>query len=142
MSTVQRNLRRAISLKQTVRLRQYTPIRRGNTGDRVVEPHALGKSVKRKKPVLRAWVRSGESFSGLDPTDRWRMFRVDRINGVDLLPQSFTVRNGFRPRDRHMKANPYVVTSGIPRRSSRLNRTVTHIPMRVTRSMTKQINKK
>jgi len=121
MSANSRKLGQAITRKNVVVLRNYNPLRKGVVGDREVEPHALGKSVKKNRAVLRAWVLKGESHSGLSTRKRWRMFRIDRIGGVDVLPKTFHPRRGFKPADKHMKRNPRVVLASEARRSARLN---------------------
>ena len=99
----------AIFSKHAIRF-QYDPITRGVAGERTVLPHALGKTTRRNKLVLRAWVLDGNSNTGLTRSDRWRMFRVDRMRDVDILPQRFAkTRRGFRPNDKHMKPGRLVV---------------------------------
>lgn len=81
----------------------YAPVRKGTEGRRTLEPHALG--VTKGQRLLRAWVREGASYSngGLRVNDRneadfrkrWRLFRVNQLTNVRLLPETFTVRNKY-----------------------------------------------
>jgi hypothetical protein len=97
-------------LRQAVRNRtpvsiSYDPVRPGVRGTRIIEPHAVGFSRKKGIPIVRAWVRSGESFSegrfphAEDGRTRWRLFRVDNIRTMRVFHrQRFPLRPGFRRR--------------------------------------------
>ncbi len=104
-----RLLTQAIREKRRI-VADYAPVRKGTAGERTLEPHALG--VTKGKRLLRAWVREGASYSngGLRVNDRneadfrkrWRLFRVNQLRNVRLLPETFTVRNKYNPADRAM----------------------------------------
>ena len=97
-----RLLTQAIREKRRI-VADYMPVRKGTEGERTLEPHALG--VTKGHRLLRAWVRSGASYSnsGLRVNDRneadykkrWRLFRVNQLRNVRLLPETFTVRNKY-----------------------------------------------
>lgn len=70
-------------------------------GTRVIEPHAFGYS-KDGHPLLRAYQVSGASSSG--EHEHWKLFRLDRIGGVDPEGSSFTeARPGYRRDNKAMK---------------------------------------
>ena len=125
MATVFNKLSDAIRRKKRVRI-DYEPIypERGHAGKRVVEPHAMGMSKKGKKQIVRAWVTSGESYSGLVPP--WRLFRVENITDANVLEnQTFTVRPRFNAADKQMAHIPRRMTvrrgaTAPSRRSSRI----------------------
>ena len=58
---------------------------------RVVEPHAYGRSAAGDE-ILSAWMRPG--WSRTDPEGGWRMYRVDAMELVQMLPETF---DGPRP---------------------------------------------
>ena len=60
-------------------------------GDRLVEPHAYGTNTQGNE-LLRAFQVSGASDSG--EHIGWKLFRVDRISSLTVLPQVF---NDARP---------------------------------------------
>jgi predicted DNA-binding transcriptional regulator YafY len=95
-------LRKAIKQQRRVRI-QYRPVNeeKGLVGERVVEPHAMGRSKKGKHYVLRAWVRNNFSYRGLGSRNRWRLFRVDHIETAELLDDRFGVRVALNPGDRY-----------------------------------------
>lgn len=66
---------------------------------RVVEPHLYGVSTAGHE-ALSAWMRAG--WSRTDPEGGWRMFRVDAVTDLQLLPEEFAgPRPGFNPDDPH-----------------------------------------
>ena len=66
---------------------------------RVVEPHVYGISTAEHE-AISAWLRPG--WSKTNPDGGWRMFRVDGIVDLQLLPESFaSARPGFNPEDPH-----------------------------------------
>lgn len=66
---------------------------------RVVEPHLYGITTAEHEAVS-AWMRPGWSRS--DPDGGWRMFRVDAIEELQLLPETFdAARPDFNPDDPH-----------------------------------------
>lgn len=74
-------------------------------GIRIVEPHAHGASSK-DNDLLRAFQTEGESASG-EHVD-WKLFRVDRINSLELLDEHFDgPRPGYRRGDSAMKGGIY-----------------------------------
>lgn len=90
--------RRAIVTRQRV-LVSYADDRRG----RLVEPHAVGTGLAGQylASVFQVWgdSASGEGFG-------WKMLRIDRVRGVDLVPGGFCgPRAGFQPQ-RSGIANP------------------------------------
>jgi predicted DNA-binding transcriptional regulator YafY len=131
MATVFNKLSDAIRRKKRVRI-HYEPIRhpdRGVEGNRVIEPHAMGMSKKGKKYIVRAWVKSGASFTGLHPANEpsWRLFRVENITDANLLEnQTFAVRPNFKAADKQMSHVPRRLTvnrrgtMGATRRSIRI----------------------
>lgn len=84
----------AILARCTVRL-SYPP------GERVIEPHALGKSADGNL-LLRAFQVSGASASG-EHKD-WKLFRLDRATKVVKTETTFAApRAGYRRGDSAMK---------------------------------------
>jgi hypothetical protein len=66
---------------------------------RVAEPHLYGRSTAGHE-TLSAWMRPG--WSRLDPEGGWRMYRVDALENLQVLPESFDApRPGFNPQDPH-----------------------------------------
>lgn len=66
---------------------------------RVVEPHLHGLTTAGHE-ALSAWMRPG--WSRVDPEGGWRMFRLDGIESVQLLPEHFPgARADFNPDDPH-----------------------------------------
>jgi predicted DNA-binding transcriptional regulator YafY len=109
-------LKKAITQRKRVRM-DYTPITEGHlAGIRTIEPHALGKT-RKGHAVVRAFVTRGVEGAQKE----WRMFRVSQIENPELLPQSFSVKNDFNPKDKHMRPRPLVAqTLKAPRRSARI----------------------
>ena len=62
---------------------------------RVVEPHAHGTSTAGNE-LMRAYQTEGETTQP-DGELGWRPFRIDRIEGLQTLPETF---EGTRPRYR------------------------------------------
>lgn len=70
-------------------------------GQRVVEPHALGRS-KDGNLLLRAYQTGGASESG-EPVE-WKLFRLDRMASADDLGEEFDgPRPLYNPNDPAMK---------------------------------------
>ena len=89
----------AITGKHLIQL-NYPP------GLRVVEPHAYGINAHGNE-FLRAFQVSGVSASG-EHID-WKLFRVDRINSLTMLPEVFEdARPGYRRGDSAMTKEIYV----------------------------------
>lgn len=66
---------------------------------RTVEPHLHGRTTAGHE-ALSAWMSAG--WSRADPEGGWRMFRLDAITDLQILPQSFAgARPGFNPDDPH-----------------------------------------
>ena len=66
---------------------------------RVVEPHLHGRSAAGHE-LLSAWMRPG--WSQADPEGGWRMYRVDAVERLQVLPERFDgARPGFNPADAH-----------------------------------------
>ena len=62
-------------------------------GLRTIEPHTYGINMHDNE-LLRAYQLSGASKSGEQP--HWKLFRVDRIESVTLLPENFDgPRDGY-----------------------------------------------
>lgn len=75
-------------------LLEYAP------GDRVVEPHAYGRS-KSGAELLRAYQVAGATSSG--DADGWKLFRVDRAGMIAVGDRRFEgPRAGYRRNDRAM----------------------------------------
>ncbi len=73
----------------------YTP------GDRVIEPHALGRT-RDGHYVLRAYQTSGATSSG--KSEGWKLFRVDRIYDACGLDMNFEFpRPLYNPLDSAMR---------------------------------------
>ena len=131
MATVFNKLSEAIRRKKRVRI-DYEPVHpeKGLAGKRVIEPHAMGMSKKGQKYIVRAWLSSGESYSGFVPS--WRLFRVDNITDANVLEnQTFTVRPRFNPADKQMTHIPRRITvrrgaTAPLRRSSRIAQARAH----------------
>jgi hypothetical protein len=65
--------------------------------ERVVEPHTYGRTTKHND-ALSAWLREGWSQSA--PAGGWRMFLVDEISALSILPERFTeARPRYNPND-------------------------------------------
>ena len=70
-------------------------------GDRLIEPHVLGRSGAGNL-LLRAFQVSGASSSG-EPHN-WKLFRLDRFHSVDDSGESFDgARPLYNPDDSVMK---------------------------------------
>lgn len=66
---------------------------------RVVEPHLYGLTTAGHEG-LSAWMRPG--WSRADPGGGWRMYRVDAVERLQLLPEQFDgARPDFNPDDPH-----------------------------------------
>ena len=69
-------------------------------GLRIIEPHTYGINIHDNE-LLRAYQLSGASKSGEQP--HWKLFRVDRIGEVTLLPENFdSPRDGYEQGDSAM----------------------------------------
>lgn len=69
-------------------------------GQRIIEPHAYGLG-SHGQELLRAFQISGASASG-EHVD-WKLFRVDRINGLMPANENFAgPRPGYRRGDKAM----------------------------------------
>jgi hypothetical protein len=70
-------------------------------GERLIEPHAYGKS-KEGKFLLRAFQVSGASHS--NEHVNWKLFRIDRMASLSLSAQTFSgPRPDYNPDDKAMK---------------------------------------
>jgi hypothetical protein len=68
---------------------------------RVVEPHLHGRTTAGHE-ALSAWMRPG--WSRTDPEGGWRMFRLDEVRDLQILPGRFDApRADFNPRDPHFE---------------------------------------
>ncbi|HYD51174.1 MAG TPA: hypothetical protein VEA99_01055 [Gemmatimonadaceae bacterium] len=66
---------------------------------RVAEPHLHGETTAGNE-ALSAWMREG--WSRTDPSGGWRMFRLDELSELSILPERFDEpRPGFNPSDPH-----------------------------------------
>ena len=66
---------------------------------RVAEPHLYGMTTAEHEAVS-AWMRPG--WSRTDPDGGWRMFRLDGITDLQVLPERFeSARPNFNPDDPH-----------------------------------------
>ncbi len=66
---------------------------------RVVEPHMFGVNSAGHE-MLSAWLRPG--LSRVDPEGGWRMFLVEDLEKLSVLPERFAgARPGFNPSDAH-----------------------------------------
>jgi hypothetical protein len=66
---------------------------------RVAEPHLYGETTAGNEAVS-AWMSEGWSRS--DPDGGWRMFRIDELVDLSILPERFDApRPGFNPVDPH-----------------------------------------
>jgi hypothetical protein len=66
---------------------------------RVVEPHLCGRTTA-DHDALSAWMRAG--WSRADPEGGWRMYRLDAIDDLQVLPEIFLEpRPDFNPDDPH-----------------------------------------
>jgi hypothetical protein len=66
---------------------------------RAVEPHLYGRTTAGHE-ALSAWMRAG--WSRADPRGGWRMFRLDAVTDLQVLPERFAgPRPGFNPDDPH-----------------------------------------
>jgi WYL domain len=70
-------------------------------GVRLIEPHAVGLSSDGNM-LVRAYQVDGASRSG--EHEHWKLFRVDRLTSVVLLPIRFPgARPGYKSGDKAMK---------------------------------------
>jgi predicted DNA-binding transcriptional regulator YafY len=84
----------AIQNRRTLRV-FYAP------GWRQIEPHAFGRGSDGQL-LLRAYQTSGASKSG--EHEHWKLFRVDRLEGVEPSDEPSEVpRPGYKRDDSHMK---------------------------------------
>lgn len=66
---------------------------------RVVEPHLYGRTTAGHEG-LSAWMRPG--WSRADPHGAWRLFRLDDVVNLSLLPEHFPApRPDYNPDDPH-----------------------------------------
>ncbi|HJU64523.1 MAG TPA: hypothetical protein VJ596_02550 [Gemmatimonadaceae bacterium] len=66
---------------------------------RIAEPHLYGKTTAGNE-AMSAWMRAGWSRS--DPLGGWRMFRLDEVTDLSILPERFAgPRADFNPDDPH-----------------------------------------
>ena len=66
---------------------------------RVAEPHLCGRTTA-EHDALSAWMRPG--WSRADPEGGWRMFRLDGMADLQVLPETFDgAREGFNADDPH-----------------------------------------
>jgi hypothetical protein len=66
---------------------------------RAVEPHLYGRTTAGHE-ALSAWMRAG--WSRADPEGGWRMFRLDAVTDLQVLPEQFAgPRPDFNPDDPH-----------------------------------------
>ena len=66
---------------------------------RVVEPHLYGRTTAGHE-ALSAWMRPG--WSRADPEGGWRMYRLDGVEDLQVLPEGFAgPRPDFNPADPH-----------------------------------------
>ncbi|HJR63621.1 MAG TPA: hypothetical protein VJ803_07945 [Gemmatimonadaceae bacterium] len=66
---------------------------------RIAEPHLYGKTTA-GNDAMSAWMRPG--WSRADPQGGWRMFRLDEVTDLSLLPEQFAgPRSDFNPDDPH-----------------------------------------
>jgi hypothetical protein len=66
---------------------------------RVVEPHLYGRTTAGNE-ALSAWMRPG--WSRTDPDGGWRMFLLDELADLSILPEQFAgPRPDFNAADRH-----------------------------------------
>jgi predicted DNA-binding transcriptional regulator YafY len=72
----------------------------GGRGIRQIEPVCLGIS-KAGNKVVRAWDLEGAShtvYKGEQPLPGWRLFRLDKINSINLTGEKFDeMRPNFNP---------------------------------------------
>ena len=66
---------------------------------RAVEPHLYGVTTAGHE-ALSAWMRAG--WSRADPEGGWRMYRMDAVTDLQVLPDGFPgPRPDFNPHDPH-----------------------------------------
>ena len=66
---------------------------------RVVEPHLYGRNTA-GHDALSAWMRPG--WSRTDPEGGWRMFLVEELEAISMLPDGFAgPRPEYNPDDPH-----------------------------------------
>jgi hypothetical protein len=66
---------------------------------RTVEPHLYGRTTAGHEAVS-CWMRAG--WSRQDPEGGWRLFRLDAVSNLQILPEQFAgPRTGFNPADPH-----------------------------------------
>ena len=64
--------------------------------ERVVAPHALGLGSD-KQPLLRVFQ---QTEAGAKEGEKWRLFRVDRIQALKVTAQGFTARPEYQSPDK------------------------------------------
>jgi hypothetical protein len=84
--SVQETLRRAISLKECVRIRV-------NGAPRLICPHALG--LKDGRPRVLAFQYEGASVSGLAAGGQWRAFFVHDLQDAVIVAGAWQTAHNF-----------------------------------------------
>lgn len=70
--------------------------------NRVVEPYLIGVHREENEKMLRAYQVEGESESGGLPD--WRLFRLQKISGLQIKGENFTPRlEEYEPADPEME---------------------------------------
>lgn len=79
---------------------------------RVVEPHLYGRNTA-GHDALSAWMQPG--WSRTDPDGAWRMFLVDDLSDISILPERFAeARRDYNPRDPHFEEVYCQVPAAVP----------------------------
>ena len=65
---------------------------------RLVEPHVYGCNTA-GHDALSAWLRPG--YSRADPEGGWRMFLLDNMHSIGVIPEPFTPEPSYNPEDPH-----------------------------------------
>lgn len=87
-------------IARAIRDRKLLSIRYGS-GQRLVEPHAYGRSLSGHL-LLRAFQVSGASTSGV--SYGWKLLRIDELGFIQVCAETFPgPRPGYRRGDSHMK---------------------------------------
>lgn len=94
---------------------------------RVVEPHLYGRNTA-GHDALSAWMRPG--WSRTDPEGGWRMFLVEELEAISVLPDGFAgPRPEYNPEDPHfVEVYCGVAHRGAERLDSDTSSTVSEAP--------------
>jgi len=68
---------------------------------RIVEPYCIYVTSKTKTIMIDCWQESGKSESG--NSEGWKMFKLDNIGEIEILPIKFIYSSQFNPKSNRYK---------------------------------------